>query len=87
MIMMTLLTAMMIASRTVAAAPRLADIMDINGHMAGPALHNRLITGGLVIYTAFISGSILFLGKRRLAGLLVAILGGAVGIVLLVRWI
>jgi hypothetical protein len=80
MIMTMLLTAM-------AGVPRLADILDINGHMAGPALHNRLITGGLVIYTAFISGSILFLGKRRLAGALVAILGCAVGMVLLMRWI
>lgn len=78
---------MLIASRIAAGVVRIADILDINGHSAGPVLHNRFVTAGLILYTAAIVGAILYLGRRRIAGIAVALAGACVGALLLARMV
>jgi hypothetical protein len=80
----TMMTSMilMLASRVAAQADKAGDLLDINGHMAGPSLHNRFIIAGLIIYTTTITGAILYLGKRKTAGVLVAVAGLGVGLIL-----
>jgi hypothetical protein len=58
-----------------------SDVLNANG--AGEVvLHNKFITAGLIFYTALIFGWILFLGKRRYAGVFMIVAGVVVSLLL-----
>jgi hypothetical protein len=59
-------------------------VLDINGSGA-IRLHNRFLVGGLLLYTAFSIGALVFLDKRRVAAAVILATGLIIGGLLLVR--
>jgi hypothetical protein len=71
------------ADETADAGPS-TTVLDINGS-GTIRLHNRFLVGGLILYTAFSAGALVFLDKRRVAAAVILAAGLIIGGLLLVR--